>query len=503
MLDDVDDYDFWPHAMLPAWFVTDHQLVIRKTNKLADELVNTFDVKDCSNRRFLPIDADGSLNSEAESLLYCIVDPDYQNNLDYLRATREILQEHLAILLEFNNSGVRQRPEYLITKLQAVPEREGVKPYVYSLAPGDTELRIGVKVSPPQGLKLIRAADVEYANVEYIDVVMAYRVRAEWTQDSPRLLKNASFHGVQPAIHDATERHRMWEKSKEEDEAKITQFLSHALKTPLANTQSILSSIKLPGLDPAVREEKILELESLVTDVSHLVELLLFINTTEEDITAPVRMVAADDDTPWARFGIKDVESVVASALQSVHNRRTRNQTDVEKIEALFVNNALPVPSRDVDGVGLTAYRNLARAIISIEAIDPRQVFAIIPFVESGNLESIKLSEQAKTVLLNLLLVELIVNAVKNADEAAPLITVKLRLSNRSDRLEICVFNNGTELNPEIERVGIETKVHGEKRKMLGRLLNQKAAKALRWELKVLPPPAKGTLFVIGLPIES
>jgi hypothetical protein len=163
----------------------------------------------------------------------------------------------------------------------------------------DAELRIGIKISPPQGLKLIRAAVVEFAKVEYVDVVMAYRVRPVWSQGPQGLLQNVLFRGVQPVIHDVTERHRMWEKSKEEDEAKITQFLSHALKTPLANTRSIPSSIKLPGLDPAVREEKILELESLVTDVSHLVELLLFINTTEEDITAPVRMKGKHTSRTW------------------------------------------------------------------------------------------------------------------------------------------------------------------------------------------------------------
>jgi signal transduction histidine kinase len=495
------DFEFWPNAMLPAWFVTDRELVIRKTNKLAEVLIKTFGIEDCSNRRFLSLDTGGSTSGEPESLLYCILDPNYQNNLNYLRATREILQEHLAILREFNDSGTPCRPEPLIDKLCAVPEREGVKPYVYSLSPDDSELRIGIKVAPPQGLRLIGAAEVENAKVEFIDVVMAYRVIATWTQEPPGLLKGACFIGAQPAIHDATERHRMWEKSKVEEEAKITQFLSHALNTPLANTQSILNAIKRPGLDHAVREEKILELESIVTDLSDLVRLLLFINTSADDITAPIKLVTADDGSPWECFSLVDVESAVAIALQSVHNRRTRNQTDVEKIEALFRAEGLSVPSRDVDGEGIRAYERLARDISSTEGFAAGQVFAIRPFTVSGRIEHTKVSETAKTVLLKLLLVELIVNAVKNADESAPVVTVNLRLHERGDKLEIRVFNNGAELNPDIVQAGESIKSHGEKRKTLGWLLNQKAAKLFKWDLTVQPPPTKGTLFVIGIPI--
>lgn len=514
--DNFGEYEFWPNAMLPAWFVTDPQLVIQKTNKLADVLVSTFGIKNCSNSSFLPIETNGSPNSESESLLYCILDPNYQINLTYLRVTREILREHLAIFQEFNDSGVPFDPESLINKLRTVPEREGVKPYVYSLAPNDDELRIGIKVSPPQGLKLVQASEVEYATVEYVDVVMAYRVSPVWSQDSTGLLKYVWFYGVQPAIHDATERHHMWERfrdaekimwerSREADKAKFARFLTHAFKTPLANIQSILNLFKYSELDHAIREARILELESLIDDLSHLVRLLSFINTTA-DISAPVRIVPSENQMPCAQFNIADVENCVAVALQSVHNGRTDQEIDAVKVEALFTANNLLVPSQDADGAGLVAYEKLARVITSGKGLGPQQKFAICPDVKSGDLDDVEVSKRVKTVLLDLMLVELVVNAVNNSDEVTPIVSVNLNFSEHQGKkfFEIHVLNNGTELNNEMVSDNIETMSYGDKRKPLGRLLNREAARILKWELneQSLPAPTKGALFVIGIPLE-
>jgi signal transduction histidine kinase len=492
-------YDFRPEAMLPAWVVTDHALIVRNWNDFAYELLDTFGRPQWLAKHSLSIDLTEDLTDfsrgKLKSLWECILDPD---DLHYMKEALKILKEHLAILERFNK-GEGERPfEPLLDELRSLSKHEGVSPYVYR--PKGKMFRLGVKVSPPQGLKLIMKADIEGAAVEYVDIVMAYQLDATWSENENRL-RRVDFRGVQPAIHDASERRRLWEKAKEEDEAKITQFLSHALKTPLANTNRILNTIRLPGLRTEVREERILELESLISDIDHLVGLLLFINTVE-DITAPLRLIGAEDETPWARFDIEDVENVVASALQSVHNLRTGNQVDVEKVDLLFQGKGFSVPSRNGEEASIAAFRSLARALIRIEIKPTKQGFAICPFVKSGRVEAGYVSEKAKTVLLNLLLVELIVNAVKNADEEAPKLSVTLCMSERRDKLEIHVFNNGTELRPAEKNVHPE-KEHGEKRRQLGRLLNEKAARALHWELNIRSAPAEGTLFVIEIPFEQ
>ncbi|HBB87265.1 MAG TPA: hypothetical protein DC047_06590 [Blastocatellia bacterium] len=487
-------FPFRPEAMLPAWLVTDETLVVRNCNDFTSDLLETFGRPRWLADHSLTIDLTDSYPGKLRSLWECILDP---SDLHYMREALRIIKGHLAILDRFNQGSGARPFEPLLDQLRSVSKQEGVSPYVYR--PKGKMFRLGVKVSPPQGLKLIMKADIEGAAVEYVDIVMAYQLDSDWSERENDL-RRVDFRGVQPAIHDASERRRLWEKAKEEDEAKITQFLSHALKTPLANTNRILNTIRLPGLKNEVREERILEMESLISDIDHLVGLLLFINTVE-DISAPLRLIEVEDETPWAHFNIEDVENVVASAFQSVHNLRTGNQIDVEKVDLLFQSQRLAAPSRKSEEAGIAPYKSLARALIGIELESSVQSFAVCPFVKSGRVEAGYVSEKAKTVLLNLLLVELIVNAVKNADEEAPKLSVTICMSEQKDKLEIHVFNNGTELRPEQEN-GHSEKEHGEKRLRLGRLLNKKAAQALHWELNLRSAPEPGTLFVIEIPLE-
>jgi len=494
------DYQFSPDAMLPAWFVTDRELCVQDQNDFAKDLVRS-----CSTNRVLKDRL--SLQIPApdgyESLWECILDQDYDDNFLYIEAAIKVVREHFEILDDFNESGPPKSVDSLVQRLRNVTGMgDIVTSYIY-FKPNDGILKLGVKITPPQGLKLQAAVELEGTTVEYVDVVMAYQLEHQRHGDK---LSKVFVHGTQPAIHDVTMRHRLWEeirlKTKEEEEARITQFLSHALKTPLANTKSILKTIKTPGLDKAVREERILELESLITDINHLVRLLLFINTVEK-IEVQVRVIAPDDSTPWARFTVKEIQRVVGSALQSVHNLRTESQVDVDKIESLFERNDISVPSRDADGPGLPAYENLASALTRVVAPGlSEKSFALCPLVESGRLEGEYVSNQAKTVLLDLLLVELVVNAVKNADEDAPEVALGVRISNDETKLLVEVFNNGAQLSADSD-VDLEAKAPGEKRLALGRLLNSKAARVLRWNLNVCPPPKPGTLFTVQIPIEK
>jgi signal transduction histidine kinase len=492
------EYQFSPDAMLPAWFVTDRDLCIQDQSDFASDLVRS-----CSNSREL----NGRLSLQLpvpegyESLWECILDSKYDDNFLYIKEALTVIRKHFAILEEFNNSNPAESIDSLLRRLRSVKGLgDIVTSYMY-FNPDGAVLKLGVKVSPPQGLKLQSPVDLEGTSVEYIDVVMAYQLKKTGDPNQPTRIE---IHATQPAIHDVTMRHRLWDESKkqtkEREEARITQFLSHALKTPLANTQSILKTIKTPGLDRAVREELILELESLISDVEHLVSLLLFINTVE-DIAAPLRMVSADDNGPWERFDVEDIEDTVATALQSVFNRRTGREIDVRKVATLFELKSLAVPSHDAEAGGIAYFKNLARQLIQVELNDPNQEFAICPVIESGSQETSDVSKKAKTVLLDLVLVELIVNAIKNADESIPEVGTKIWLDDRSNTVVIEVTNNGKQLDTGDDTDAALQK-HGEKRRALGNLLNRKAVNALHWNLTGRSIPGYGTVFMIEMPLK-
>ena len=47
------DYGFWPRAMLPAWFVTDKDLIVKNSNDFAKQILREHDVDLCAaGRRF-------------------------------------------------------------------------------------------------------------------------------------------------------------------------------------------------------------------------------------------------------------------------------------------------------------------------------------------------------------------------------------------------------------------------------------------------------------------
>ncbi|MBL8186509.1 MAG: hypothetical protein JNK38_00800 [Acidobacteria bacterium] len=494
-------YEFSPEAMLPAWFVTDEELVIKEWHEPGyDLLLSVGKENDLSAHR---LSVRLSPEIEYESLWQWILDRS-DENFEYIGEAIRVLEEHIAILQEFSKTDLPRPIELLVEQLEKVEGlQQVVIPYIYPPKTGRRQLRLGFKISPVQGLKLMEAAKQD-GGAEYVDLVVACRLKTIWEGD---LLRRVDFLGVQPVLHDATERHRLWETTREEikatEEAKVTQFLSHAFKTPLANTQRLLNTIRLPGLDQALRNELSLELESLITDVDHLASLLLFVNTAEK-IRAPVRLLSAGEPTDWPRITLDDIRYVVATTLQSVHNKRTGKQGDVEKVELLFAQHDIAVPSRDLYLEGLTPYRQLAQALISTVDFAADGAFAICPFVESGRLGTSDVAKNAKTTLLNLLLTELIVNALKNASETEPRLSVQIALNREPEQLELRVFNNGAVMLPQdvkkLDRLMAETP--GEKRKALGWFLNRQATTVFDWDFFGRQPEESGTLLVVGLPLD-
>ncbi len=480
-------YPFWPDAMLPAWVVTDRDLIIRNWNDFTYNLLEEFGSPRLLGEQKLSVDLDDLPHEGLKSFWACVLHPD---DLGYVRAALSILKEHVTVLEKFNELGDPRAFEPLLEQLRKVSRSEGVVPLVYR--PRGKMFRLGVKVSPPQGLKLIRKADIEGASVEYIDVVMAYRLKAEHSENR---VSRVSFYGVQPAIHDASERHQLWERGKLEEHAQITQFLSHALKTPISNVKFMVRELgKAPLSDYYLGV--CAKLEAHVSDLGNLSDLILFINTSEK-VPTTLRGSVPGDAVVWESVTLDEIREEIADTLQSIHRGRTRDPQDERRIELL---SGAAAKGAAVD------YEQTAAALLGLEGVGGATWFTLLlrdaDHVDKNIDAAVELVTKVKTTFVNLLLVELVLNAIKYSDPAAPEVKINFELNEARNRLDINVINNGTELkegefNNALKELASKP---GEKRRALGLLLNMRAAEILDWQLRWRKPEKKGTHLALSIP---
>src|ERR1700682_5142900 len=307
-------FGFLPDAMLPAWFVTDSRLLIRNANEFARQLLGA--VSSDALKRLelgeLTIESTERVKHLRVSLWECLLDP---RELERVEAGLEVLRRHREILLRYRTPFRVFDLPALLSELRSVEGKAGIRPYVFNVDPGDSLMRIGLRFAPPEGLKLLRAvptgdpaSGIEDAAVtqpmDHIDVVLAYQVRLR-RAGPDRSVTGITFLGTQPAIHDANQRHRLVRKWKELDELKVTQHLSHALKTPLANAMSLTARLQKPELSPPSVRELAAELQSQIDDIAQLSDLLLFINTNER-VEAVARTLEPGEPSPWLALARSD-----------------------------------------------------------------------------------------------------------------------------------------------------------------------------------------------------
>jgi signal transduction histidine kinase len=498
------DFQFWPEAMLPAWLVTDRDLVVKRRNNFAFELLAAVGKGNLFFNDLLSLSLSNLPSERHESLWHCILDPSYSHNLDYIKAALEVMEEHVTILDNFDGPA---EADVLVDRLKRVNVHNGdhaVTPYIYrpladSAISEDIEIPefvMGIKISPPEGLKLIRPVGLENSVVEYVDIVMAYRLNSDWTFD--RKLRRVNFLGTQPAIHDATVRHGLWEKTKEEEQAQITQFLSHALKTPIANIQSMVADLQ----DAEVGEyykEVCRELESNVKDLSNLTNLILFINNSEIIPTSLHSSLPSEAIVPQT-VTIDEIHEEIAKTLQSIINGRTRDPADKTKALLLIGSSSSGFERK----VGFADCVDAVRGLVDGQDLNGIERFYLVTeFQNESEKFARDIATNVKTTFLNLLLSELVLNAIKYADVQAPIVSIKLSINK--DRFEIHVSNNGkkllqSEVNKPLSELASK---HGEKRKALGLSLNKRAARILNWELEWRQPAYEGTHLVLSIPFKD
>jgi signal transduction histidine kinase len=497
-----DDYVFWPEAMLPAWIVADNDLVVRNRNNFAFQLLSAVGKGDLFFNDLLSLRLKDFPSEQHESLWKCILDPNYANNTEYISEALKILQCHIVILNKFVGDEFSQPIESLVAKLATVTAnptlQDAVVPYIIRprMEVAKPEFVMGIKISPPQGLKLIQRVELENSVVEYIDIVMAYRLCSHWAND--KKLQRVDFLGAQPAIHDATFRHGLWEKVKLEEQAEITQFLSHAFKTPISNIQSMTRELQQTELTKHYREvcEK---LEAQVGDLSNLSDLILFINSSEP---VPTTLCGSQpkDAIVWEYIQVDEIKEEIAKTIRSIHKGRTRNTSDRKKIELLARSNG------DSPREGVLNYSELAETIVDVQDLEQRTTFGLlfpkVPRLEANAEKAAEIAKKCRTTFLNLLLAELFLNAVKYSDAEMPEVRVHFSLNSSLDRLDINIINNGAELTAS-EFINARTELAnkpGEKRRALGLLLNLRAAEILGWRLEWKKPARPGTNLVLCIP---
>jgi signal transduction histidine kinase len=474
--------------MLPAWVVTDGDLIIRNWNDFTYNLLEEFGSPRLLGEQTLSVDLENLPHGNLKSFWECVLDP---GDLGYIKAALKILKEHVAILKRFNEKDDPRSFEPLLDQLRKVRKYEGVVPLIYR--PRGKMFRLGVKVSPPQGLKLIKKADIEGASVEYVDVVMAYRLKAD--RPSEHEVSQVFFCGVQPAIHDASERHQLWEKAKLEEHAQITQFLSHALKTPISNVKFMVRELGKAQLNDYYLGV-CAKLESHVSDLGNLSDLILFINTSEK-VPTILRGAAPRDAVVWEAVSLDEIREEIADTIRSIHRGRTRDPQDERRIELL---------SGETTRGAAIDYAKTAESILDVSALGDIDSFALLlhdsDYVDDNIETAMDLVKKVKTTFVNLLLVELLLNAIKYSDPHAPKVRVDFTLNERKDRLHINVINNGTELKESEFKNALKELASkpGEKRMALGLLLNMRAAEILDWELQWKRPEKKGTHLSLSIP---
>ncbi len=487
-------YEFLPEAMLPAWFVTDEKLVIRNWNDSGFDLLLSVGKEDMLSRHALSIRI--ATDTGHESIWNWVLDQSDQKNFECISEANRVLEKHIDILHAFSQDDKPRTVQHLVEQLVKVESlQQGVIPYVYPPKTGRRKFRLGVKVSPVEGLKLMGTAKQE-GGAEYIDLVMACRLNTEWEGD---LLRRVDFLGVQPALHDATERHRQWERAKSEEQAQITQFLSHALKTPIANIKSMVGELQGGSLSSYYQQVSE-RLRANVDDLSDLSDLILFINTTE---SIPTTLCASPPagDIIWVYVNFTEVRDEIAKTLQSICNGRTRDPQDIKRVQIMAGKRLQP-------GAKLNDQDCWHLADTMLDFSEMRGITTLgvlLPPGEEGRELGEEVAQKVKTTFLGLVLVELLLNAVKYSDPQAPQVKICCRLNSSKDRFEISVINNGVALT-EHQFNNVLTELAskpGEKRRALGLLLNLRAVERLGWELRRRTPVQPGTHLVLSIPFKQ
>lgn len=501
-----EKYPFIPAAMLPAWLVTDGEWIVRNSNSFASQMLTV-----------LCAEAPGSLASgritfgevypkgDAVSAWACFLELDKKQAQLALDATR-VMAEHVTILKRYSGESLNLDLQSLIVELRRVEGTPGVYPYVFDRVDDEEYLRMGIRVSPPEGLKLraaVTLADPENSDpgstslpMSYIDFVIGYQVKLCPAPHNPACVTCVHFLGSQPAIHDATDRRRLVQLEKELEEIRTTSNLAHALRTPLSNAVAAARRISKPGARADEARRLSGPLLAQIDEADALVRLLLFVNTND---TLPVSAHLAHDaaEPTWPTITSSMVTHQIADALMSIFHMRTDRPRDRRTVLALLAAHGLPIREEQEGEDVARAFQRLAEQISGGGTAS----FVLAATVQSLRLSAFEVAQLARTVALNLILTELIINAVKHCDSSNPRILFNATFTE--DAIQWTVENTIPPAKAVETLPKEQVKLPDTKREALGNYLNSKATKILGWRLERLEAQPGSICHRLVIPLEG
>ena len=499
----LPDFSFEPRAMLPAWLVTDENWIVRNCNRLAEQLVAglcPLSIADLKSGKVTL--AEVYPQDDHVSLWGCLLELD-KTQQQLIKIATDVMAEHVEILGRYREPSEHFDMSALIAELRRVQGVPGVYPYVFDRREKEEYLRIGIRIAPRGGLQL--RAEVSLAEVDpedsdprvaprpmtHIEIALGYRVRVRIDNSRPNRPRiTVAFLGSQPAIHDSTGRSLL---ERELEDLRITSNITHALKTPLSNAFSAARRIHNPGTHADEAQRLSGRLLAQISEADALVRLLLLVNAHE---TLPVT-ARAGTDPMWPTIAPDTIRYQLAQALMSVFHMRTERGRDLLAIKTLLETHGLGAPDERNKNEVEAIFRQLADMIFSGDTTS----FFLTASIQSPRFTSLEAAELAKTVALQLILTELIINAVKHGDSGNPQITFHYLQTSTGVlwTVENTVLTTGVPSSQQHSAGPLS----GARRGALGNYLNQKATDILAWKLDRLPPRSGWEAHRLFIPLES
>ena len=236
------------------------------------------------------------------------------------------------------------------------------------------------------------------------------------------------------------------------------------------------------------------ELEANVEDLRNLSNLFLFVASAPGSVRS--HFAASErGELSFQYVEPLDISDVVSKAVESILNGRTSDPRNGYKLKNLVGSGSWDADTRSIA-------TDLSSKILDLgELAHIPRLHIVLDFTPKEPVER-SITTNVKTAFLNLVVTELLVNAVKFSDPDAPEVKVECEIDSTRSYVQIHFVNNGLELKEsEFKDVlGTFAMKPGEKRTALGLELNKRTARILRWDLRWQKPARKGTHLVLAIP---
>lgn len=264
-------------------------------------------------------------------------------------------------------------------------------------------------------------------------------------------------------------------EARENEEANVNAFLSHAFKRPATRANQIIESLDYLPHNIDLRKYLKNELQAPIEEILKLTRLFGFITTSAER-KCSVKILNKKQKNHSVEFLIikKFLEVIEYITLKG-------KQSDRDKIKKWF-------DESKSKGIPIEKYLIETNIICVI----PKDLKLEFLFNEEDkkinesldyNYEKDDISETPDIILWDLIFPELLTNAIKYSDRFDPRVIVSVRVQHENKKLYLSVYNNGKYLDKiEYEKPG-RFKA-GQDRRHLGIALNKRAAKLLCWEIE-------------------